>query len=136
MTGEGCPHSGGISGATLAPSGNAFMFDGSIKFHVTGMPSNKVGLILRGRNQINGGLGMSVGNGLMCTGGQIARSQLALSDSFGDMTFHQFNGDTFARTSYGAGIPATYQLWYRDPVGGCTGTGFNFSNAWSLPWVL
>ena len=84
--------------------------------------------------QVNGGLGNTVGDGLLCTGGQSARSQVQVT-SAGSTSFTDFQGLPFGASSYGAGVETNYQLWYRDPANTCSGTGFNFSNGWTVTWL-
>lgn len=133
--GEGCLNSGMTEGATLTASGNAYTLNDTFQLDVVGVPGNKPGLIIRGASQLNGGLGNAVGDGLLCTGGQVARSQVQLT-SGGTATFSDFQGNGFGASNYGIGVPTNYQFWYRDPGNACSGTGFNFSNAWSVVWQL
>lgn len=133
-TGQGCTNTGG-SGATLAAFGNPSLSNDSFQLHVAGLPGSNPGLILRGMDETAAGLGNLAGDGLLCTTGQIARSQVQLSLS-GSMTFSDFQGQPFGASSYGAGILTHYQLWYRDPANTCSGSGFNFSNAWAVTWLL
>jgi hypothetical protein len=88
----------------------------------------KPGLIIRGINQIGGGAGNIVGAGVLCVAGQSARSQVQVIGA-GFTVFTDSNGQGFGTWSYGAGVPAHYQFWYRDPQDNCSNLGFNFSNA-------
>ena len=74
--GEGCANSTGISGATLMAIGDASVSHGTFELVASGVPGSKPGLILRGANALNGGLGTPAGDGLLCTGGQSARSHV------------------------------------------------------------
>lgn len=132
--GEGCLNSGG-SGASLTAIGSASITSDSFGFQVQGVPGAKPGLILRGIDQLGGGEGLPMGDGLLCTSGQTARSQIQVTVN-GATTFSDFQGAGFGQSSYGAGVIANYQLWYRDPANTCSGSGFNFSNAWTVAWSL
>ncbi len=121
-------------GATLAGSGEASLTNDSFQLDVAGVPGNKPGLIVLGANQLNGGLGNPVGDGLLCVGGQTARSQVQASAA-GFTTFADFQGQPFGASSYGPGVPTNYQYWYRDTANTCSGSGFNFSNAWTTTWL-
>lgn len=121
-------------GAKLRASGSSSLSDDTLLMHISGLPGNKPGLILRGANQLNGGLGSSVGDGLLCVGGQMARSQIQVA-SGGATIFTNFQGQRFGQSGYGAGIPTNYQFWYRDAANTCSGSAFNFSNAWTVTWV-
>ena len=132
--GEGCANTGGLGGATLTGSGLAAIGGDTFQLQVLGVPGDKPGLILRGANPLGGGLGVVVGDGLLCTSGQTARSQIQMT-SAGSTVFADFHGNPFGASSYGAGTSANYQFWYRDPGNTCTNTGFNFSNAWTVTWL-
>ena len=131
--GEGCANTSGTGGARLTASGSAFLSNDTLQLHVAGVPGSKPGLILRGMIQLNGGLGNFVGDGLLCTSGQTARSQVQFT-SAGSTTFSDFQGSPFGASSYPGGVPTNYQFWYRDMTNTCSGLGFNFSNAWTVTW--
>jgi hypothetical protein len=133
--GQGCLNSTGTNGATLQGAGNASIAGDTFQLQITGVPGNKPGIVLRGKNQISGGGGNPVGEGLLCTAGQSARSKVQIT-SAGATTFTEFqNGVSFGSASYGAGVTANYQFWYRDTANVCNGGGFNFTNAWSVTWA-
>ncbi len=132
--GEGCMNSSQGTGATLVGSGLPSLNNDSFQLAASGLPSVAPGVILRGATPLNGGFGNPVGDGLLCVGGQVARSQVQ-NASGGSMTFTLFQGSGFGASSYGVGIPTHYQLWYRDPLNACTGAGFNYSNAWTTTWM-
>lgn len=131
--GEGCANSGG-SGVLLVGAGSAALSSDTFYLDVSGAPGAKPGLILRGALQVNGGLGSASGDGLLCTSGQSARSQVQIT-SAGNTTFTDFQGSPFGVWSFGAGVPTNYQFWYRDPANTCSGMGFNFSNAYEVTWL-
>jgi hypothetical protein len=133
-TGEGCLNTTTTTGAKLTASGEAAITGDSFLLFAEGIPGKKPGLILRGANQLNGGLGNPVGDGLLCVGGQSARSQVQVT-SAGTTAFTDFNGSPFGQSSYGVGVPTNYQFWYRDTGNTCSGSGFNFSNAWTTTWL-
>ncbi len=137
QAGEGCVNTTGLHGATLIGLGEAFLSNDSFRFLVVGVPAEKPGLILRGDSQVNGGLGVMAGDGLLCVTGQAARSQVQMSSSGSPsfLSFTDFQGAPFGQSSFGAGVPSNYQFWYRDAANPCTGSGFNLSNAWSTTWL-
>jgi hypothetical protein len=134
LPGEGCPNSGGVGGAILSGGGVASIANDSFQLDVSGVPGNKPGLILRGSNQANGGQGNLIGDGLLCTTANTARSHVQVT-SAGSTTFIDFQGNPFGSSSIGAGVQTNYQFWYRDAANTCTGQGFNFSNALSVIWM-
>lgn len=132
-TGQGCPNSGG-AGATLESLGSASMSLDTFGLQVEGCPGNKPGLVLRGSLALNAGQGNPVGDGLLCASGQTARSQVQVT-SAGSTTFSDFRGMPFGATSSGVGATTYYQFWYRDAANACSGSGFNFTNAWEVDWL-
>ena len=114
--------------------GGTSITDDWFSLHVTGAPDGKPGLILRGAQTVNGVAGSPVGDGLLCTTGQTARSQVQII-SGGVTTFAEFNGNGFGAESYGAGVPTHYQFWYRNPGGiSPCGSGSNFSAGATVVW--
>jgi alpha-tubulin suppressor-like RCC1 family protein len=133
FSGEGCANSEG-GGAMLIGSGNAQIEQDTFQFEVVGVPDNRPGLILRGASFLNGSIGSAVADGLLCIGGNTARSQVQFA-SGGSATFSDFQGSPFGVSSYGTGVSTNYQFWYRDSQNSCSGSGFNFSNAWTVTWL-
>jgi hypothetical protein len=131
--GEGCLNSTGSTGATLVGLGNASRSDDSFYMQVEGVPGAKPGVIYQGISQHLGGMGAPVGDGLLCLTGVTERSQIQVTQD-GAATFSDFQGLPFSHSIYGVCIETNYQFWYRDPLNTCTGSGFNFSNGWSVVW--
>lgn len=126
--GQGCANSTG-AGALLVATGNPSIASDTLVLWANGVPGAKPGLILRGANMVS----FPAGDGLLCTSGQTARSHVQITTA-GSTVFTDFNGQPFGASSYGAGVNANYQFWYRDPAGPCGG-GFNFSNALAITWL-
>jgi hypothetical protein len=133
--GEGCANSGGLGGASLVASGSADFSNDTFQLGVSGIPGAKPGLCVKGSVQLGGGNGNPVGDGLLCTAPQI-RSQVIVSDGAGNLSMDNWNGQPFGTFPDAAnlGAPTHYQWWYRDPPNTCPGSGFNFSNAWTVTW--
>jgi hypothetical protein len=126
--GEGCVNTGG-TGATLTGSGIALFANDTLQFDVAGVPGAKPGLLLRANNQIAN----PVGDGILCVAGNSQRSQVQLT-SAGATTYTNFNGAGFGATA-NVGAPTNYQFWYRDTSNPCSGSGFNFTNAWTVTYM-
>ncbi len=131
--GAGCLNGSGV-GATLTASGNASVIFDSFQVAITGVPSGNLGILLQGNKGVNLGLGIPVGDGLLCTSGNSVRSQVEM-ETGGLVTFSNFQGQPFGDFSYQSGATTNYQCWYRDVPGTCSGSGFNFSNAWAVKWL-
>lgn len=129
-TGAGCANSSG-SGARLSAGGtpSATGTDSFVLLVADSAPGTP-GLIVQGINQLAGGNGNLVGNGLLCVSPQ-KRWFVQSSDSLGNVVY----GPGLFSTDPAAAPGATllYQWWYRDNSDPC-GNGFNFSNGWSTTW--
>ncbi len=125
--GEGCVNTGG-TGVTLRALGNASVSSDTLRFDVAGAPGAKPGLLLRGNNQIAN----PIGDGIICTAGMSQRSQVQVTAA-GVTSFTDFNGAGFGSVA-NLGAPTNFQFWYRDPMATCSGSGFNFSNAWTVTY--
>lgn len=132
QAGDGCANSSG-AGAQLETHGLASVSNDTFSLSVSGVPGSKPGLILRGAQTVAGGFGNPAGNGLLCTTGQTARSQVLMTTSQGLVDIMDFQGNSFGASSYGVGVDVYYQFWYRDSQNACGGE-FNFTNAWRVRW--
>lgn len=133
--GAGCPNSES-TGAQLLSTGNARFSASTFGLVAEGIPAHKAGLCIKGSRQLGGGAGNLIGDGFLCTTPQI-RSQVIVSDEDGVATMDAWRGTPFAAYPGAAnlGSETNYQWWYRDSANGCTGSGFNFSNAWAVTWL-
>lgn len=131
---QGCANSGGSIGARLIGVGDSSMTNASFELRVIDATPNTLGLMLRGTEPVNRGLGNPAGDGLLCVGGFTVRSQVQ-SATAGFATFTNFHGTPIFEDHFGAGNPSHYQFWFRDSGNQCTNSGFNFSNAWKVDWV-
>ncbi len=134
-SGEGCANTSGLGGTSLVATGQAVLSADSVQFQIAGVPGAKAGLLLRALNTVNGGAGNPVGDGLICAVGQSIRSHVQVTAADGTTVFTNFNGQGFGAASFGAGVPTRYQYWYRDPSNTCSGSGYNFSNGWTMTWM-
>jgi len=131
--GQGCANSGGVGGAMLDASGNAYFSGDTFQLQIKGVPGAKPGLCMKGSDAISGG--NPVGEGLLCTGPQ-RRSQVIVPDSGGSLTMDNWRGQPFGTYPGVAnvGVPTYYQWWYRDPQNTCNAGGYNFTNGWVVTW--
>jgi hypothetical protein len=78
---------------------------------------------------LNGGSGLPFGDGLRCAGTNAQRLGTRTPDAAGGATW----GPGLSGLQGGApGDTRRYQGWYRDPVGGPCGSGFNLTHALEL----
>ncbi|MFT7670393.1 MAG: hypothetical protein ACI8X5_003101 [Planctomycetota bacterium] len=131
--GAGCANSSG-GGATMTGAGQASFASDTLTFGISGVPGAKPGLLIRGNNQVNGGLGNGVGDGLFCAGGASQRSQVYVTDATGNTILTNWYGAGFGSVA-NMGTATNYQFWFRDPMVGPCATGFNFSNAWTVTYT-
>ncbi len=132
--GAGCASSS-TTGAVLEGHGGATFGDDYFRLSVTGIPGIKPGLCVKGSTPLGGGMGILVGDGLLCSNPQI-RSQVISSFFTGSLLMTDWKGQPFGTYPSAAnmGAPTYYQWWYRDVDNTCSGAGFNFTNAWVVNW--
>jgi len=128
--GHGCANGGGASGALLSGAGQATVADDSFVLNATDCPAMRPGLFFQGNGQVNGGAGVTFGDGLLCAGMGIVRLQVIVTDAFGNASSTISLSD---RGGVGAGETKTYQYWFRDPMGPC-GQNFNTTSGLEVPW--
>ena len=122
--GEGCANSTG-SGATVTASGATTVVPDLLQFSATGMIPGQAALLFAADNATGGGLGSPFGDGLRCAGGNVRRLGVRSPDATGSASW----GPGLAPLGlWSAGDTRRFQTWYRNPVGGPCGTGFNLSN--------
>jgi len=130
--GNGCANSTGPNGANLAGTGNADTSNDTLVLHATGAVPGQPGLFFQGDNALGGGNGLAFGDGLRCAGQNVIRLQVVPADSSGHaMT----NVPIGATGGCNPGDTKHYQYWYRDPVGGPCGSGFNLTNGLTINWI-
>ena len=127
--GAGCLNTA-ATGAVLTGSGIGSFSNDTLQFGISGVPGNKPGLILRGDNQVSG----LVGDGILCATGNSQRSHVQVTVA-GSTTYTDWNGGPFGSVANAAGTPTNFQFWYRDPMNTCSGSGFNFTNGWTVTYT-
>ena len=122
--GAGCPHTYSSSdGAMLDGVGHAQLGASSLSLRAFLLPYQATGIFFQGSTQLSSPLG----EGILCT---------SVDRRFG---VQQTNGlgvvsmtDLEVHATPGASL--NYQFWFRDPIGICGPSGFNFTNAWNVIW--
>jgi hypothetical protein len=130
--GEGCAHSFGV-GAELTGTGQASVGADMVVLQGSQMP-NSSALYFQGTQRLNGGLGVTFGDGLRCVGGNITR--LGTKQNVGGASSYPTAGDlpVSVRGNVAAGDVRQYQIWYRNSAAFCTPSGFNLSNGYEIAW--
>lgn len=127
--GAGCSN-GIFGGARLFVTGVPHTSNDSLRLHVRESYPNTFGLLFQGTATLGGGMGLQLGNGVICVSSDYRwPSKLATSNGWVDY------GPGLG--SHPAVLPGTtmhYQWWYRDPSATCH-SNFNFANAWTLTWM-
>lgn len=129
--GAGCANGLG-GGARLSALGSPSVSAGDLVLAATGLVPGQPGLYFQGAARENGGAGVTFGDGLRCTGPAGVQLQIVTADGSGDSATSL---DLAVAGSLAAGHTAHYQVWYRDPLFGLCGTGFNSTNGLSVIWV-
>lgn len=120
----GCSNSTGLGG-TLTLTGTAAIGSDDLVLIGSNLISGQTALLFVGLEALANGHGVPFGDGLRCVGTQVTRLGLKLPDSLGRALWgpglqpngHWFPGDT-----------RWFQSWYRDPIAGPCGSGFNLTN--------
>jgi hypothetical protein len=124
--GEGCGNSTG-SGGGLAATGDTTA-GGNQSYNASNLIAGQPALLFSGNNAINGGLGITFGDGLRCAGQGVQRHGVRVPDSNGDASW----GSPLPNTNWVAGDTKHFQGWYRDPSGSPCGNGFNLTNGHTI----
>ena len=126
----GCANSD-APGAILSASGSVSTSADDLEFAGTSLASNQPALLFVGTQGVNGGAGLTFGDGLRCVGGTTRRLGVQPASSAGVATW---GPGLTAAGAWSAGDVRNFQIWYRDPQGPC-GSGFNLSQAVTLQFV-
>lgn len=130
---RGCANSFAPTGARLSAWGSTSLAAGDLVLTAIGAVPNQPGLFFQADAAVNGGEGTPFGDGLRCAGSGVVRLEIAVPDADGAL---QSSIDVGARGGASAGETKRYQLWYRDPIGGPCGAGFNLTNGLAIAWTL
>jgi len=98
------------------------------------MPDSSA-LYLQGSQALQGGAGVTFGDGLRCAGGLIQR--LGIRTNAGGASSYPGPGDAAVSLRGGVTLPGTriYQVWYRNAAEYCTPGAFNLTNALRVTWI-
>jgi hypothetical protein len=127
----GCANSSG-AGARLIPGGLRSVAQDSLSFRAEQLLPGQPALLFAGQNAVAGGAGVPFGDGLRCAGGGVVRLGVQTPDSMGGA---QWGPGLAASGGFGAGETRYFQCWYRDPVNGPCGSGFNLTNGVELVYT-
>jgi hypothetical protein len=141
---SGCPNSNPSGlGAKLVGAGHASISNDSFSLSVTEAAFSKPGLVLTGSLDLSPGINtLPDSAGLLCVGGPTQRGAVVFTSGTGAASLPDFQGAAYGQASgVSAGSLRTYQYWFRDPDNACSpnqggGDDFNFSNLWSVIWLL
>jgi predicted RNA-binding protein len=133
---DGCGNSTG-PGGRLTASGDPSLSNDTIVLAAANLVSGQPCLFFSGANQVNGGAGITFGDGLRCAGSEAVRIEVTTADSSGNAATSvevSTNGQAYGHTIDG-GETVNYQGWYRDDVAvSPCGNSFNTTNGYTLVW--
>ncbi|HJP01808.1 MAG TPA: hypothetical protein QF764_08595 [Planctomycetota bacterium] len=129
--GNGCSNGSNPAGANLGGSGVADTAADTAVLLGSGLVPGQPGLYFQGDNAINGGNGVTFGDGLRCAGQNVQRLQVRVADGSGNS---ETNVSISTQGGVSPGDTKHYQLWYRDPAGSPCGTTFNLTNGYTIVW--
>lgn len=128
---EGCANSGG-TGSRLVCEGSASASIDDLHPIAYSLLHNQPALLFVGINRVNGGDGITFGDGLRCVGGQVVRLGVKTPSPTGESSW----GPGLAAVGgWVAGDTRGFQVWYRNPRGLPCGSNFNLSNAWEVSFL-
>jgi hypothetical protein len=134
--GNGCANSVSPAGADLSASGQPSVTAANLVLHGNGM-GNSTCLFYQGTSELNGGLGLTFGDGLRCASGTIAR--LGIKTVVAGVAQYPDAGDPSIAVRgmipAGGGVTRFYQGWYRNAPIFCTPATFNLTNGLMTTWV-
>ena len=128
----GCGNSVNNAGSVLSAAGNPSVGGDTVVFTADGLQNNQPGIFFRADNAVNGGAGITFGDGLRCAGGNVVRLGVFPANGSGVAT----SAAGIAGAGLTAGDVKRYQYWYRNPGGGggACGNAFNLSNGFEITW--
>ncbi|HTF89356.1 MAG TPA: GEVED domain-containing protein [Planctomycetota bacterium] len=129
-TGKGCLNSTN-RGAILYNSGLASVSNDSSRLTAIQMPGNKAVIFFIGANQLNGGNGVHLADGLLCLQ-PTKRYPPQMSSPTGQIDIVQVVG--LSGNLITAGSTWYFQAWYRDPTGPCA-LGSNLTNGLGITFT-
>ncbi|MDP6538666.1 MAG: zinc metalloprotease [Planctomycetota bacterium] len=128
---EGCANSTG-SGATLAAGGSTSAGADDLAFFAGGLLASQPALLFAGTASLNGGNGVSFGDGLRCAGGTVTRLGVEVPDASGQAIWGPGLGSS---GGWSNGDTRYFQTWYRNPQGSPCGSGFNLTQGLSVSFT-
>jgi len=124
--GEGCGNSTG-SGALLDAAGLASVSNDTLTFGASQLPANKSSLLFTGVVELP--TAQILGDGLLCTGGQLTRLGVVTSSATGEASWGSGLIGTYG---WNAGETRYFQVWYRDGAMSPCAQAFNTSNGYAV----
>jgi hypothetical protein len=128
---EGCLNSVGV-GAQLVATGDAALSADTLLLTTVGVPDGELTVFFQGTGRLAGGA--VFGDGLLCVSGVYTRLGSSIAAISTAVMPRPGTGPISGRGSVLAPGTRTYQAWYRDPAGFCTGATYNLSGAVEVFW--
>jgi hypothetical protein len=132
---SGCANSA-TSGGILGGEGVPTVSGDDLSFYTVRLVPNLPMLFFQGENAINGGMGVTFGDGLRCVGANVKRLIVLTSDANGFVNSQNDGGLNVALVGgVVAGDTRHYQAWYRQgSAGGPCGNSHNLTNGVTITW--
>lgn len=134
VSGRGCANSMHGQGAMLVASGIPSVSANSLVLHGRDVVGALEGVFFQGDLNLNNGMGVILGDGLRCAGGNLQRLQVAFSNPSGE-TDSSVDLSTANGVVTSPGDTRIYQLWYRDSNQGPCSSSYNLTNALEVTWL-
>jgi hypothetical protein len=125
-TAEGCMNSMAM-GSKLAAIGSASLSSSSLNFTASQMPAGRIAMLVSGTTAATN----IFGDGIGCAS-TFSYHGAKLTSGSGTAAW---GAAAFAGAGYAAGQTVTFQVLYRDPVGGICGTGYNSTSGYQVTFA-
>ena len=132
LPGNGCENGTFFGGCRLSAFGDPSVSGDTVVLAAASSTPGQPGLFFQGDADVNGGNGVTFGDGLRCAGQSVVRLEIVAADGGGAASSA---GAIAASGGVSPGQTRRYQWWYRDPVLTVCGTGFNLSNGLRITWA-
>ena len=132
----GCAHGSSAAGATLDCTGTPSLSSDTLVLVGTNAQPSNSSMFFQAINDLDG-LGVFLGDGIRCAGGNLKRIKVKLNDAAGNAdSTPTVISDRSATLGYTitAGETLYYQWWFRDTAGSPCGNENNTSNGLAVTW--
>jgi hypothetical protein len=134
ITGRGCANSVFGQGAMLTATGVPSVSANTMVLHGRDVVGALKGVFFQGDLNLGNGMGVTLGDGLRCAGGNLQRLEVSFANGAGELD-SSVDLATVNGLNMSPGNTCIYQLWYTDSSSGPCSTTYNLTNALEISWL-